>query len=92
MFTQLFGQSKKIVSQAIRDPGRLYDRPRDVVYDHRLSRAEKEKILDSWKLDQEALIRAEDEYMLQVKGKNQKSASAMLQEIYEAQDLLRLTN
>lgn len=55
---------KKLIKKLVSDPSRQYLKPEDVILDKRLSQNEKEKILENWRLDAEALIRAEDESMI----------------------------
>lgn len=77
------------VKKAIKDPGKLYKTPEDVLYDPRLSRAQKERILVSWAEDTKALLRAEDENMEKVDTK--RSPATLLQDIQKAEQTLHGT-
>ena len=44
-------------------PSRHYEKPQQVVHDPALTTTQKEKALDAWQQDSEALQRAEDEGM-----------------------------
>ena len=47
----------------VESPSRHYEKPHQVVHDAALSTTQKEKALDTWQRDAEALQRAEDEGM-----------------------------
>jgi hypothetical protein len=51
------------IETIIKDPGKHFAEPRDVVTDTRFSNEEKRKILDSWALDAQLLSVAEEENM-----------------------------
>jgi hypothetical protein len=61
-------EDSKKADRAINDPGALYLLPENVLYDARLTNAEKIKILESWAYDLERLMEAEGENMVQVPG------------------------
>ncbi len=50
-------------SEAVGNPTRFYDRPRQVVRDRRLSRNEKLAILETWELEARSLAVATEENM-----------------------------
>lgn len=76
-----------IVDEVIKDPGRIYDTPDEVLRDSHLSKEEKEIILENWEQDQIALLRAEEENMTgDTKAVN---AAPLLQEIEKARKKLR---
>ncbi len=58
-------KSEKFAANVINDPGKVYKVPGSIVTDVRLTPNEKDKILCSWEQDQLALMRAEDESMIQ---------------------------
>lgn len=60
--------SEYITLTAVKDPGKIYETPQDVLNDSRLSFREKKAVLQSWENDQLALIRAEGEAMTQCDG------------------------
>jgi hypothetical protein len=62
------GGSEKVVEKAIKDPAKIYSAPEAVLADDRLTDKEKDKILHSWEQDQIALLRAEEENMVQKDG------------------------
>ena len=51
------------IETIIKDPGKHFECPRDVVADPELSLDEKRRILDSWALDAQLLSVAEEENM-----------------------------
>ena len=51
------------IETIIKDPGKHFAAPRDVVSDRRLSVEEKRRILDSWAVDAQLLSVAEEENM-----------------------------
>jgi hypothetical protein len=51
------------VDAAVRDPADFFPSPMDVVRDRRLSKEDKQRILESWVLDAELLSQAEAENM-----------------------------
>lgn len=51
------------VDSIIKDPGKHFAEPRDVLSDRALSRKEKKRILESWALDAQLLAVAEEENM-----------------------------
>jgi hypothetical protein len=56
-------QRKPSIETIIKDPGKHFPAPRDVVADRTLSRDEKRRILESWALDAQLLAVAEEENM-----------------------------
>jgi hypothetical protein len=54
---------KNDFERALRDPKSVYDTPEQVLADPRLDRQGKRSILETWKQDAEALLRAEGEAM-----------------------------
>jgi hypothetical protein len=56
-------KGKPSIETIIKDPGKHFAAPRDVVTDERYTPAEKRRILDSWALDAELLTVAEEENM-----------------------------
>ncbi len=54
---------KNDFERALRDPKAVYDTPEQVLADPRLDREGKRSILETWKQDAEALLRAEGEAM-----------------------------
>ena len=57
------GPSRPDIETIIKDPGKHFAAPRDVVTDQALTREEKRRILDSWALDAQLLAVAEEENM-----------------------------
>ena len=55
--------SRPDIETIIKDPGKYFASPREVVTDRDLSTDEKRKILDSWALDAQLLSVAEEENM-----------------------------
>jgi len=55
--------SRPDIETIIKDPGKYFTSPREVVTDRDLSTDEKRKILDSWALDAQLLSVAEEENM-----------------------------
>jgi len=55
--------SRPDIETIIKDPGKYFTSPREVVTDRDLSSDEKRKILDSWALDAQLLSVAEEENM-----------------------------
>ena len=51
------------LKEILKDPSAVFDSPQDVVDDLHLSDKDKSEILEIWKEDAEALIRAESENM-----------------------------
>lgn len=80
--------TKALYSEAIKDPEHIYDTPQDVMSDRRLSPEEKKKILESWALDMEGLLRAEEENMTKLKNKPRYDAQERLRDIQKQQRLL----
>jgi hypothetical protein len=60
--------AEKVTDSAINDPEKIYKIPESVLLDIRLTRADKDKILRNWELDQLALLRADEENMIQKTG------------------------
>lgn len=56
-------QRKPSIETIIKDPGKHFAAPRDVIGDRTLSRDEKRRILESWALDAQLLAVAEEEDM-----------------------------
>ena len=56
-------QGKPSIESIIKDPGKHYANPRDVVSDRTLAHEEKKRILESWALDAQLLTVAEEENM-----------------------------
>ncbi len=56
-------QEQKALKKAMTNPGKFFTSPDDVLTDDRFSPEEKIKILDSWSVDANGLIRAEEENM-----------------------------
>lgn len=56
-------ERKPDIETIIKDPGKHFAAPRDVVADRNLTREEKKRILDSWALDAQLLTVAEEENM-----------------------------
>jgi hypothetical protein len=59
IFKKIF--SKKRFQEAIKDPVKFYGSPKAVLDDEYLNDQDKMKILQSWEVDQIALMRAEEE-------------------------------
>ena len=80
-----------IVDEAIKDPGKIYDTPEEVVQDKHLNKKEKKIILESWERDQIALLNAENENMPEepIHGRHGNPA-ALIQDIVEAKKHLGL--
>ena len=57
------GDARTDVETIIKDPGKHFRTPRDVVTDPAYTRKEKRRILDSWALDAQLLEVAEEENM-----------------------------
>lgn len=55
--------SKPSIGAIIKDPGKHFAAPRDVVADRALTREEKKQILESWAVDAQLLAVAEEENM-----------------------------
>lgn len=51
------------IETVIKDPGKHYANPRDVVSDRALTHEDKKRILESWALDAQLLTVAEEENM-----------------------------
>ena len=56
-------QGRPDIETIIKDPGKYFAAPRDVVTAEGFSRDEKRRILDSWALDSQLLAVAEEENM-----------------------------
>jgi hypothetical protein len=56
-------RSRPDIEQAIKDPGKYFGSPREVVADRNFSLDERRRILESWALDAELLTVAEEENM-----------------------------
>src|SRR5262247_968790 len=56
-------QGRPDIETIIKDPGKYFDAPRDVVTADGFTRDEKRRILDSWALDAQLLAVAEEENM-----------------------------
>jgi hypothetical protein len=54
---------KPSIEMIIKDPGKHFAAPRDVVSDRALTHEEKKRILDSWAVDAQLLAVAEEENM-----------------------------
>ncbi|MGQ0527037.1 MAG: hypothetical protein ACT4OY_03255 [Alphaproteobacteria bacterium] len=76
--------SKIIKSAAIKDPERIYEKPQDVQQDNRLDRDDKIRILESWAVDMESLMRAEEENMT-----SDRTVPRAPEKLREIQDALR---
>jgi hypothetical protein len=72
------------MSKALKDPGMLFSDPREVIENPWLTPEQKAKILEVWEQDQVALMRAEDEYMVQ--NDKRTSAARLLQKIVRAKE------
>jgi hypothetical protein len=57
------GDRTSDIDDIIKDPGKHFRAPRDVVADAALSLADKKRILESWALDAQLLTVAEEENM-----------------------------
>lgn len=57
------GQDRPDIEALVKDPGRHFGAPREVVAADGLTREEKRRILDSWALDAQLLEVAEEENM-----------------------------
>lgn len=57
------GRARPDIEAIIKDPGKHFAAPRDVVADPDLDLGEKRRILDSWALDAQLLSVAEEENM-----------------------------
>jgi hypothetical protein len=55
--------AKPDIETIIKDPGKHFRAPREVVSDRQFTRDEKRRILDSWALDAQLLSVAEEENM-----------------------------
>lgn len=53
----------KLLKKAMIDPDRVFDNPSELLEDDRFSAEDKLKILDSWAVDANGLLRAEEENM-----------------------------
>ena len=71
--------NKVFILDALKDTTRQYNAPEDVAADNSISNKYKRKILENWKLDAEALLRAEEENMLSTSLTN--APSRLLQKI-----------
>jgi hypothetical protein len=56
-------RTKPSIEAILKDPGKHFASPREVVTDERFTLDEKRKILDSWALDAQLLSVAEEENM-----------------------------
>jgi hypothetical protein len=56
-------EGKPDIESIIKDPGKHFRAPREVVCDRQFTSEEKRKILDSWALDAQLLAVAEEENM-----------------------------
>jgi hypothetical protein len=65
--------NKAVINDALKDPSRQFNSPEDVFEDERFSVVQKRKILENWRLDAEALLRAEEESMLSTNLTNKPS-------------------
>lgn len=55
--------TKQVFKKAMTNPAKVFADPKDVLEDNRFSPEQKIKILDSWAVDANGLIRAESENM-----------------------------
>jgi hypothetical protein len=81
--------NRPIVKEAIKDPSKLYNKPEDVLRDPALTEEEKKVILDNWKQDQEALLRAESEYMCEDGAGETANAAKLVQEIEKVKERVK---
>jgi hypothetical protein len=56
-------KQRRDIEAVIKDPGKHFATPRDVVADRELTLEEKRRVLDSWALDAQLLNVAEEENM-----------------------------
>ena len=82
----MVNESKKILENSIQDPEKFYKNPELLLSDKRLTQEQKDKILHSWELDQLALLRAEEENMIQ--KTNDRPAIDLLEKIKAAEKTL----
>lgn len=82
-------KNKKEIAAAITDPEQIYKTPEDVLEDASLSQSEKEKILESWKLNQNALLEAESENMSENSKFETADAADVMQDIFKAKEKLK---
>lgn len=75
------------IAEAIAHPSKVYDAPKDVVHDERLSKQQKMKVLESWETDQKQLLVADEENMPLQKPEASNPAEK-LQLIVKAKDAL----
>ncbi len=75
-------RKEDVMSKALKDPGMLFSDPQEIIQNPWLTVDQKNKILEVWEQDQIALMRAEDEYMVQNDKKT--SAAKLLQKIVRA--------
>jgi hypothetical protein len=54
---------ERLVSTALRDPSRVFEEPKDVATDRRLTTEQKLSILERWEMDARELAVAEEENM-----------------------------
>ena len=54
---------ERLVSTALRDPSRVFEEPKDVATDKRLTAEQKLSILERWEMDARELAVAEEENM-----------------------------
>lgn len=74
-----------IFKQAMLRPGKMYQSPRDVVQDSRLSALQKKEILQNWEEEQKSLLVADEENMPAEKPKDSNTA-VILQAISSARE------
>lgn len=79
----------KLVENAIKNPEKIYQEPREVLEDSNLSAEQKEKILANWRSDQNALLRADNENMAEQDDVNHPDPAAMIAKIEKAQRSLQ---
>jgi hypothetical protein len=78
--------SAAIKASAVRDPERIYEKPKDVMEDNRLDPEDKIEILESWAKDMELLMRAEEENMT---ASTQRISSRAAEKFRDIQECLR---
>lgn len=83
-------QDKTLFKKAMANPAEVFDSPMELSNDNRFSFDQKLKILESWALDEKALLRAESENM--GSGTNKPKASSLLKIINNAKLQINASN
>jgi hypothetical protein len=71
------------LNEILLSPKKFYKQPSDVSNDSRLNESDKRKVLEAWKADEEALLRASDEGL---DGGEQPHLKSVAKELAQAEE------